>query len=431
MRKNPGYLTLFHLILDVILIYLAYFLASEFWLGVIKNGDNMATITAFNTIQSYAVLGYAISLIFLLSIFGDYAWKNKLTLFNHIKNVVKANLILGIISIGLLFLLRLVDFSRGVLFVFVFLNSVFLIAKRAAFLWVASILPKLSRARRNVIVIGSGNLARQYEDDVAQNNPGMISILGYIGRERKSIPLPYLGGFDQLEELLQTPDADEVIVALETNEVSKIRDIIRVCEKSGTKISVIPYYNNYIPAQPELYTIGNSKLINLRAIPLDNLGYAFIKRAMDIVFAILFIILLSPVMLIAWIGIKLTSPGPVVFKQQRVGKYKRLFTMFKFRTMRENTSQDVAWSTNNDPRKTRFGSLLRKFSIDESLQLFNVLIGDMSLIGPRPEIPYYVEQFKESVPMYMIKHQIRPGITGWGTGKRVPRRYQHCQTIGI
>ena len=137
------------------------------------------------------------------------------------------------------------------------------------------------------------------------------------------------------------------------------------------------------------------------------------KRTMDIVGALALITLTSPLMLFAAVGVKLSSPGPVLFKQERVGKDKKPFSMYKFRSMRINTRQQTGWSTDVDDRKTKFGSLIRKCSIDELPQFFNVLKGDMSLVGPRPEVPFYVDQFKEEIPRYMVKHQVRPGITGW------------------
>jgi exopolysaccharide biosynthesis polyprenyl glycosylphosphotransferase len=124
-------------------------------------------------------------------------------------------------------------------------------------------------------------------------------------------------------------------------------------------------------------------------------------------------LLTSPVMLFAAIGVKLSSPGPVIFRQTRVGKNKKLFQMYKFRSMRVNAQESTAWTKDRDPRKTRFGSFIRKTSIDELPQFFNVLKGEMSLIGPRPEIPHFVEQFQETIPLYMLKHLVRPGITGW------------------
>ena len=133
----------------------------------------------------------------------------------------------------------------------------------------------------------------------------------------------------------------------------------------------------------------------------------------------------------AAIGVKLSSPGPIIFKQERIGLNKKHFYMYKFRSMRVNADSTKAWSTDVDPRKTKFGSFIRKCSIDELPQFFNVLKGDMSLIGPRPEIPFYVNQFKEEVPLYLVRQQVRPGITGWAqvNGYRgdtsIPERIKH------
>ena len=158
---------------------------------------------------------------------------------------------------------------------------------------------------------------------------------------------------------------------------------------------------------------------------------AFVKRFADILGSLFLIILTSPVMLFTAIGVKLSSPGPVIFKQERIGLNKKHFNMYKFRSMRINDASTSAWSTDEDPRKTKFGSLIRKFSLDELPQFFNVLKGDMSLVGPRPEIPYYVNQFKEEIPLYLVRQQVRPGITGWAqvNGYRgdtsIPERIRH------
>ena len=147
--------------------------------------------------------------------------------------------------------------------------------------------------------------------------------------------------------------------------------------------------------------------------------------------SLLLLVLLSPLFLVLSIAIKLSSPGPVFFRQERIGLNKRTFVMYKFRSMKVNDRQDTAWSTSADDRRTRIGALLRKTSLDELPQLFNTLKGDMSLVGPRPEIPYYVEQFRETVPLYMVKYQVRPGMTGWAqvNGYRgdtsIPARVEH------
>lgn len=156
-------------------------------------------------------------------------------------------------------------------------------------------------------------------------------------------------------------------------------------------------------------------VINIRYVPLSNTGNMIIKRAMDIAGSLFGIIITSPIMLIVAMLVKLSSPGPVIFKQERVGRHNKPFRMYKFRSMelQQPGEEKKAWTVRNDPRVTRVGKFLRKTSIDELPQLFNILKGDMSLVGPRPERPLFVEKFKEEIPRYMVKHQVRPGLTGW------------------
>ena len=225
--------------------------------------------------------------------------------------------------------------------------------------------------------------------------------------------ISYLGTYDAIANVLDRQNPDEVVIALEANEYTYLQGIIASSEKNGVKVSLIPFYNKFMPSRPAIDEIGGVSLVNLRHIPLDNIGNAFLKRAMDIIGSLILIVCTSPLMLFAAVGVKLSSPGPILFKQERVGLNKKPFYMYKFRSMRVNDRQTTGWSTNSDPRKTKFGSFIRKFSIDELPQFFNVLKGDMSLVGPRPELPFFVNRFKESIPLYMVKHQVRPGITGW------------------
>ena len=156
-------------------------------------------------------------------------------------------------------------------------------------------------------------------------------------------------------------------------------------------------------------------VINIRYVPLSNTVNRLIKRAMDIIGALFAIILFSPVMVAATIAVRCSSKGPIIFRQERIGLNGKPFMMYKFRTMevQEQKQESKGWTTRNDPRVTEVGKFLRKTSIDEMPQFFNVLFGKMSLVGPRPERPQFVEKFREEIPRYMVKHQVRPGITGW------------------
>ena len=267
-----------------------------------------------------------------------------------------------------------------------------------------------------MLVVGCENLATQYINDLKKQNWLGFQVVGYLGQKENVQLGDFLGTYDQLESVLENNFVDELIVALEPHEVGYMKSVLEVADKEGIRISIIPFYNEYIPAHPAIEVVGGTKLINMRSTPLDKIGWAIIKRTMDIVGSIVLIILTSPIMVFTAIGVKLSSPGPVLFKQERVGKDKKTFKMLKFRSMSivdMKDTKDTGWSINEDPRKTKFGSFIRKCSVDELPQFFNVLKGDMSLIGPRPEVPFHVSHFKEEIPLYLVRQQVRPGITGW------------------
>jgi Undecaprenyl-phosphate glucose phosphotransferase len=226
---------------------------------------------------------------------------------------------------------------------------------------------------------------------------------------------PILGGLDQLEATLSRLMIDEVILALPLDAHDKYPKIINMCEKAGVRTLIIPDFFDYLPARPYFDNFAGMPMINVRDIPLDVAGNRLFKRLFDILFSLFAILLTFPIMLAVAIGVMITSRGPIIFKQERVGLNRRTFRMYKFRSMKvlPPGTEDTGWTTANDPRRTRFGTFIRKTSLDELPQFFNVLLGDMSVVGPRPERPYYVDQFREEIPKYMVKHHVRPGITGW------------------
>jgi len=261
--------------------------------------------------------------------------------------------------------------------------------------------------------------AEAYIDRLQWNPQWGYSICGILDDTVKPGTLykgvQVLGDIDMLHGILAQNDLDEIAIALSLKDYDRLEEIVGICEKSGVHTKFVPDYNSLIPSRPFTEELMGLPVINIRYVPLSNAGNAMLKRAMDVVGSVVGIIVVSPILLISAIMVKMSSPGPVIFKQERVGLHNKPFYMYKFRSMelQPEDEEKKAWTVKNDPRVTPIGKFLRKTSLDELPQLFNILKGDMSLVGPRPERPLFVEKFKEEIPRYMIKHQIRPGLTGW------------------
>ena len=273
--------------------------------------------------------------------------------------------------------------------------------------------------QKHILLVGYSKAAEQYIDRIRQNPQWGYHIRGILddniarGTVYKGVKV--IGSIGNLTFILPENKLDEIAITLGLEEYYKLEKIVLQCEKSGVHTKFIPDYGNIIPTRPYTEDLLGLPVINIRYVPLSNTFNAMVKRLMDIAGSIICIVIFSPVMLLSAILVKITSSGPLIFKQERVGLHNEKFMMYKFRTMYVQTEEEEkkGWTQKNDPRVTKVGGFLRKTSLDEFPQLFNVLKGDMSLVGPRPERPQYVEKFREEIPRYMIKHQVRPGMTGW------------------
>lgn len=424
IRKNQRLLNRLNALSDGVLCLLSYPMASWLWLDVIsKTSGNIADLENLRGPVMLVALIYAAWTVLLLSMMSVYRTSRVQSRSRRYGRLLVGNTIALATAAAALYLLRLEDFSRGVLGLYYLFSSSAMIGKRAVMYTALRMLRAKGYNQKHILVVGSGKLARQYMESVAADASLGLHVVGQLVPDGKLL--------DKLEEKLYGTGVDEVILALDIAELGVTADVIYVCEKCGTKISIVPFYNDVIPTNPTIDRVGSVKLIRLRTTPLDAPLGAFAKRSFDVLASAVLLLVLSPLMAVIAIAIKVSSPGPVLFKQTRIGLNKNEFTMLKFRSMRENSRQDTAWSTNVDDRRTRIGSLLRKTSLDELPQLWNVLRGDMSLVGPRPELPCFVEQFRETVPLYMVKYQVRPGITGWAQihGLRgdtsIPDRVKH------
>lgn len=334
-------------------------------------------------------------------------------------NLIKANTVGIMIIISILYITRQHDFSRDMFFIFYLINTGAIVVVR---LGIKTALRKIRKGgynQKHILLIGYSRAAEGYIDRITANPQWGYKIRGILddniaaGTRYKGVQV--LGTIGNLEYILPENKLDEIAITLSIKEYSKLENIVNECEKSGVHTKFIPDYNNIIPTKPYTEDLLGLPVINIRYVPLTNTFNMIIKRMVDVFGAVCGIILASPVMLVTAVAIKLTSKGPLIFKQERIGYHNKPFKMYKFRSMvvQEDTEEEKGWTTKHDPRVTKVGKIIRKTSIDELPQLFNILRGDMSLVGPRPERPQFVEKFKEEIPRYMVKHQVRPGLTGW------------------
>lgn len=418
LSENQRIRGLISSVIDIVLLIAAYLLANFLrfnWLPFFEEGGaGPALDIARSPMVVLGWAGYAVVMVLLYWSRGLYNPSRLRGLWQRSTTIAFGNA-LGVVGfMALLFVFRLQNFSRGVMLLLYGFSTGFLIFKRMIKRWYDRARNRKGEDLRHILLVGGGDMAAEYLLALEHNPYYGFHVDGYLAPyANPDLDVRYLGGYDKMEVTLDEPGIDEVVVALDAAEMHMLTRAFAACDKHGTRITMVPFYNDYLPARPTIDVLGDCKLINIRQTPFDNILNAFIKRAMDVVGSLVLIVLTSPIMLGVAIGVKLSSPGPIIFKQERVGLNKRPFMMYKFRSMRVNAAEDSAWSTNSDPRKTRFGSIIRKFSLDELPQFFNVLKGDMSLVGPRPEIPFHVEHFKEEIPRYLVRQQVRPGLTGW------------------
>lgn len=412
IKKNQKLIRFLNIFSDALINLLSYYLAI-FIKYILIDGQsaNYPHSLSFRAI----ILFYSIVLPFSYYLFRVYAQSRLREEAGEYLTIMVCNLVGTLVISSLFYLNRITEFSRVALFFFWAISSFGVICKHFTGHRIVSHFRALGYNQRHVIVVGNGKNALRYVEDInnTKNKKHGYLLDGYVSAIKKDNLGKNLGSYEELERIIEQYDPDELVIALEPHEMDFIQHVMDIAGKEGTYVSLIPFYNDYIPANPEIEAIGRTKLINLRATPMDNALGAFLKRTGDILFASLMLCFLSPIMIFVAFGVKFSSPGPIFFRQERIGKDKKPFYMYKFRSMRVNSEENTAWSKNSDPRKTKFGTFIRKYSIDELPQLLNVLKGDMSLIGPRPEIPFYVRQFKETVPFYLVRQQVRPGMTGW------------------
>ncbi len=421
IKDKQHFLNRLHVVFDAVVVVLSYALAYLIKFRLFHDPQ-----LTENPWSKTMIWFYGRELIFILPmylllylIFRLYTPKRVMSRRKEAFQAMQANAIGALLIVLVMYLRWNVDFSRTFTLWFFITSQIGIVIERNAIRMILSQLRKRGFNQKHILIVGYSRVAEALIDRVKDNPQWGYKLHGILddqllpGEEYEGVPI--LGKLFELERILSSNEMDEVMITLRLTEYASLTRVVAVCEKSGVHTKFIPDYSNIIPTQPYTEDLLGLPVVNIRYVPLMNAANRFIKRSMDIIGSILCLILFSPVMIAAAIAVKATSKGHIIYKQERVGLHNRPFNMYKFRSMVEQDSKEEVskWTTKNDSRVTKVGSIMRKTSIDELPQLFNVLKGDMSLVGPRPERPFFVEKFKEEIPKYMVKHQVRPGMTGW------------------
>ena len=418
IKDNQKVFNRLMVVIDVGITAASFVLAYGFKFYILNDGPGIGVLPVGEYINLlpfvlpfYAVIYYAC---------GVYAPKRTVRRRFEIFGIIKANTI-GIVAliIALYMIIREINFSRSVIAFFYIFNVGITSSFRLALRRGLRTIRRKGYNLKHILLVGYSRAAEEYIDRLTDNPQWGYVACGILddhipaGTVYKGVKV--LGRLGNLEVILPENKLDEIAISLSLQDYDHLEGIVATCEKSGVHTKFIPDYNSLIPSRPYTEDLMGLPVINIRYVPLTNTGNIIIKRIVDVCGAVCGMALTSPLMLLAALLIKLTSPGPVIFRQERVGLHNKPFYMYKFRTMERQVpgEEKKAWTVRNDPRVTPVGKFLRRTSLDELPQLFNILRGDMSLVGPRPERPLFVDKFKEEIPRYMVKHQVRPGLTGW------------------
>ena len=425
IKDNQKYFNRMHVVIDAVVIIVSYLLAwtlkfvGPFSVDAVRSLSFEWYMTALvGIVPVYLILYYAFNLYTPKRVQGRRL---------EFSNIVKANTVGILLIIGCIYVwLKEINFSRDMLFFFYFINMFLEELVRITIRYLLRDIRKRGLNQKHILLVGYSKAAEAYIDRILENPQWGYQIRGILddnveaGTMYRGIKV--LGRIANLMVILPENRLDEIAITLGLSEYYRLQEIVAMCEKSGVHTKFIPDYNNIIPTKPYTEDLLGLPVINIRYVPLTNTFNAVVKRLMDIFGSIVAIILFSPIMLFAVIMIKLTSPGPLIYKQERVGLHNRPFKMYKFRSMyvdaeerkSELLSQNeiaggVMFKIREDPRITRVGRILRNLSIDELPQFFNVLGGSMSLVGTRPPTPDEVEKYGTR---QWRRISIKPGLTG-------------------
>jgi len=368
----------------------------------------------------YASVAPAVAVLWLVvfTTRGIYQSRRLVRLLREFQDLLHAHGIALLMFIALTYFLEQYKHSRLMMAYFAVIAGFALCASRAVVRTALRSLRSRGFNLRHLLVVGEGEAAQMVVNRATLFPELGLRVAGVVTHESSSTEhvqgAPVVGHFDQVRDVLETHKPDEVLIALSQAQHDKLERVLGLMQDETVDIRVVPDVQAYVTLGCEAEDFDGLPVVRINDSPLHGTS-AMMKRAMDVLGSACALLLLSPLLMVLGALVKVTSPGPMLYAQERMGLDGKLFKMYKFRSMKvdaERTSGAV-WAQAVDDRRTRLGTFLRKTSLDELPQFWNVLCGDMSLVGPRPERPVFVNQFRSEIPNYMLRHKVKAGITGW------------------
>jgi Undecaprenyl-phosphate glucose phosphotransferase len=415
-RRADIYFTLALLTADAVMLLAAFSLAYH-----LRFQSGLFAVAEFHEPQTYLGILALQAVIFpiVFVVHGLYRPKRAVSWVDEIYAVFSAVSVATALVMALsAFLWRDTDLSRLLLALFWLFTIVLIVFGRFVNHSLQLALRRKGVGNDRVLIVGTGDIGRLVLDRI-RYFPGLgyraVAFLSEDADEKDVEGVPIFGGIMEIAEALKALRIDDVIIALPTVSHRQLLDLIDKCRGARVNIRVFPDLFQIVASEVNIGDLNGLPLMTVRDIALQGWNLV-IKRAMDLAISAMGMVILSPMMLLVAVLIKVTSPGgPVFYTQERVGLDGKPFQIVKFRSMKPHAEQvsGPVWAKKGDPRTTWLGKLLRRYSIDELPQLVNVLLGEMSLVGPRPERPHFVEQFRQTIPRYFDRHQEKAGLTGW------------------
>lgn len=415
-RYNQVFITCFVMI-DAIVTGISWLLSYfiRFHVEIIPVTKGIPPLRLYLELVVYAVVIWGI----IFKAMGLYAPMRSISKLKETFKIAQASTVALVIFIALVYFLKEYKFSRVVILYFLLINITMLSAFRALGRSILHFIRRRGYNQRHVLIVGAGELGQRVFNTI-KNTPELgLKVVGFLDKRSEWVgknlnDVKILGLTQDIGSILDNRGIDQVIVALPLEDHEAFKQVMRQIDNEMVDIKVVPDLVQFMTLRGGVEELDGLSIISLRDSPLYGWN-RILKRVMDIVFASAGIVVLSPLMLLIFVAIKLTSRGPVLYRQRRMGLDGQVFNILKFRTMKVSAEKEsgAVWATKNDPRRTPVGALLRKISLDELPQLINVLMGEMSLVGPRPERPELIIKFKKTIPKYMLRHKMKAGMTGW------------------